>query len=85
MTVVASLYEVTCQFSWQKDDDDVSKWYCASLEGARRFVSEEMEKGDLLWYSIEGHDFIPCNENDPDGQLYRGITHFEFNDLTKER
>ena len=81
MTVVARLFEVTCQFSWQKDNDDVSKWHCASLEGARRFVKEEMGKGDLLWYSIEGQDFIPCDESDPDGQLYIGVNHFEFNDL----
>ena len=81
MMVVARLYAVKCQFSWQKEDDDVSIWHCASLDGARRFIKEKMDKGDLLWYSIEGQDYIPCDEDDPNGQLYIGITHFEFHDL----
>lgn len=84
MMVVARLYKVTCQFSWQKDNDDVSTWHCASLEGAKRFVKEKMDKGDLLWYSIEGQDFIPCDENDPNGQLYIGMTHFEFNEIKED-
>lgn len=79
--VVARLFEVTCQFSWQKESDASSVWHCASLEGARRFVKEKMGKGDLLWYAIEGQDYIPCDENDPTGQLYIGVNHFEFNDL----
>lgn len=79
--VVARLFKITCQFTWQKGSDDVSVWHCASLEGARRFIKEKVIKGDLLWYSIEGQDYMPCDEDDPNGQLYIGITHFEFNDL----
>ena len=80
MTVIASLYKVECNFTWQ-DENEVSTWHCATLEGAHRFIEV---KNDLRWYSIEGQDFIPCNEEDPGGQLYIGVTHFEFIDLEKE-
>ena len=78
MRTHAILYEVTCQFDYQKEDNDVSIWHCASLKGARRFVEKQKALGGLLWYSIEGQEFIPCDENDPDGQLYIGMIHHEF-------
>lgn len=77
MTIVATLYKVTCSFTWQEDENDTSTWHCASLDGAKRFIERQK---DLRWYSIEGQEFIPCDEDDPYGQLYIGMTYFEFND-----
>lgn len=79
MTIVATLYEVHCHFEWE-EDSEVSTWHCATLDGAHRFIEKQKTKG-LMWYSIEGQDFIPCNEDDPDGQLYIGMKHFEFKEL----
>ena len=82
--VVARLFKVTLQWDWQKEDDETSTWHCGSLEGARKFCQKMIDKGGVLWFSIEGEDFIPCDENDPDGQLYIGMTHFEFHELKEE-
>lgn len=83
-TVVARLFEVTCQFDWQVRDDDTSVWHCATLSGAHDFIENQREISKLIWYSIEGQEYIPCDENNPDGQLYIGVTHFEYHDLRKE-
>lgn len=82
--VVATLFKVTLQMDWQKEDDETSIWHCGSLDGARRFCQKMIDKGGVLWFSIEGQDFIPCDENDPDGQLYIRTTHFEFYELHKK-
>lgn len=79
MTVVATLYKVECHFDWE-EENEVSTWHCGSLEGAYRFIEKQKEKG-LLWYAIEGEDFCPCNEDDPEGQLFIGVNHFEFKEL----
>lgn len=76
MTIVAKLYKVTCNFGWQTEDE-TSTWHCATLDGAYRFIEKQKE---LRWYSIEENTFIPCDENDPDGQLYIGCNHFEFHE-----
>ena len=78
--VVARLFKVTCGFAWQ-DENESSTWHCASLDGAKRFIARQK---DLTWYSIEGEDFIPCDENDPGGQLYIGMTYFEFHEVKGE-
>lgn len=77
MTVVARLFKVTCHFAWQ-DKNETSTWHCASLDGAKRFIKRQKE---LEWYSIEGQNFIPCDEDDPTGQLYIGCTYHEFVEL----
>ena len=76
-TVVARLYEVRCHFTWQ-DENDVGVWHCATLDGAKRFIAKQK---DVDWYAIEGQDFIPCNENDPGGQLYIGMIYHEFKEI----
>lgn len=81
MTIMATLYKVTCHFNYQKEND-TSTWHCATLNGAHRFVESKIENG-LDWYSIEGEDFIPCDESDPGGFLYIGMKHFEFNEINK--
>lgn len=73
---IARLFKVTCHFDWQRENE-VSTWHCGSLRGAKEFIAKQRE---LNWYSIEGEDFIPCDENDPGGQLYIGCTHFEFHE-----
>lgn len=73
---LATLFKVECHFDFE-DENETSVWHCGSLEGARRFIEKQKSKG-LLWYSIQGQDYIPCDENDPYGQLYIGLTHFEF-------
>ena len=78
MTIVAELFKVTCGFEWQ-EENETSTWHCATLEGAHRFV-EKMKAQGLTWYSIEQETFIPCDEDDPDGQLYLGCDHFEFHE-----
>ena len=83
MTVIARLFKVTLQWDWQKEDE-TSTWHCATLEGARRFCQKMIDKGRVLWFSIEGQNFIPCDEDDPDGQLYIGMTHFEFHELKEK-
>lgn len=80
-TIIARLYKVTCQFDWQKGDE-TSTWHCGTLKGARRFVESQKDRG-LLWYSIEGQDFIPCDENEPGGQLYIAMIHHEFKEIQK--
>ena len=77
---VARLFKVTIQFDYQKRDE-VSTWHCGSLEGARNFCKEKIDKGGVIWYSIEGQDFIPCDKNDPNGLLYIGIIYNEFHEL----
>lgn len=79
--VIATLYEVHCGFDWMNDGDG-DKWTCATLDGARRFVEKQKEKG-LTWYAIEGRQYLPCNDEDPDGQLYIGIIYHEFREVRK--
>lgn len=80
MKPVAVLFEVHIQFSWQ-EENEVSIYHCGSLEGAKKFVREWKGKDKIKWYSIEGQEFLPCKDNDPDGQLYIGVTHMEFNEF----
>lgn len=75
-TVVATLYKVECNFKWDEDVDSSSSWTFGSLNGARKFV--EKRKDTLRWYAISGYDYIPCDENEPDGQLYLGMIYHEF-------
>lgn len=83
MKRVARLFEVTCKFNYH-GENEVANWHCGSLDGAYRFIEKLKSQGGLLWYSIEGQEFLPCDEDDPDGQLYIGVIHHEFKDLRKE-
>lgn len=76
-TIIATLYKLKCQFDWQVKNDDTCTWTFGSLEGVHNFIEEQKKKG-LLWYSIEGQEYIPCDENDPKGQLYIGLFYMEF-------
>ena len=79
MTTIVTLYEVTCHFSWE-DENETSTWTCASLEGANKLVERE-KNHELVWYSIAGYTYHPCNEDDPNGQLYKGMIYHEFKEL----
>lgn len=76
--ILATLYKVECNFTWE-DKNSSSTWSFGSLEGAKKFV--EKKKDELRWYSIEGLDYMPCDDDDPYGQLYQGMIYFEFNEF----
>lgn len=75
--VNVTMYKVTVHYDWQDEADDGGIWHCGSWEGAQAFVEEQKQKG-ADWYSIEEHTFIPCDEDDPAGQLYIGMGLFTF-------
>lgn len=83
MKILATIYQVTLQWDWQ-DEDETSTYSCGSLAGAHKFIAQKVEKGDVLWYSIEENSYIPCKKDDPEGQLYIGCDYMEFHDCRKE-
>ena len=78
--IIATLYKVTIGYDWS---DGTASWTCGSLEGARRFVKKEIGRGGVCWYSIMGHQYMPCHEDDPLGQLYIGLIHTEYNEVAE--
>lgn len=71
-------YKVTCNHTW--DDEETCDTYSfASLEGAEKWVDNHSE--DLRWYSIEGLEAHPCDDNDIGGQIFYGMIYHTFKEL----
>ena len=70
-----TFYKVTCKFNWDNDVNDVSVFSFGSLTGAKEWVKNTK---DIDWYSIEGIEAYPCNEDDEGGQLYYSMIYHTF-------
>ena len=79
---VATIVKVICNHSWA-DDNDTSTYSFATVIGAQRWVKARLDRHDLDWFAIEGQHYYPCDDNNPDGQLYIGVFHTEFYDVLK--
>lgn len=73
-----TFYKVNCKFNWAIDDDDWNTYSFGSLKGATDWISKNSK--DIDWYSIEGLEAHPCNEDDIGGQLYYGVIYYTFVD-----
>ena len=82
MTVLYTTVEVTLFYSWGGGDG--STYTFGSLDGAKKYVLEKRERDDVNAYSIEVVDHIPCDENNPGGQLYGGMGYFEYREKGKD-
>lgn len=74
--------KVSIFYTW--NHGDASTWHCGTLEGAQRFVAKKIEDPEVYAYSIEVTEWLPCDENDPDGQLYGGMLYMTFKERGRD-
>jgi hypothetical protein len=75
--------KLTVGFTWAKDDRDVAHYSFGSVHGAKKWVQKNKEQ--INWYAIEEVEYIPCDKDDPMGQLYLGMLYHEFKDFREDR
>lgn len=93
MTVLFETWTVTIAYEWEKkfnEQGNGSRYTFASFKGCEEWVKEQIARGEsnpenkVLWYSIEGLQHIPCDENKPWGQTYQGMKYHNFVDFERE-
>lgn len=68
-------------FSWDREDN-CSTYSFGSVEGAREWIKSHKEQID--WYAIEQVQYLPCDADNPKGQLYQGMLYHTYVDLREE-
>ena len=74
-----TIWKVTCEFTTSisvNGKTEESVYSFGSYDGALMWV---VNNADVLrWASIEENNYIPCNKDNPDGQLYIGCDVFQY-------
>ena len=64
------IWKVDCGFSWEEDKNGCSSYSFGSYDGALMWVINHAD--ELDWVSIADNNYMPCDEDNPEGQLYIG-------------
>jgi hypothetical protein len=72
------LTKLTVGFKWDKKGEGADYTF-ASIIGAREWIDNNRDQ--INWYAIIEVEYIPCNENNPMGQLYQGVLYHEFTEF----
>ena len=70
------IWKVECHHIWDSEENSFSTYHFGSYEGALMWVVKNGK--DLDWAYIEENKFIPCDKDNPGGQLYIGCDTTQF-------
>ena len=79
--ILFTYYKVTCNFTWSSEDS-ADTYSFASLKGAEEWINNKLDS--LRWYSIEGLEAHPCDNDNIDGQIYYSMIYHTFKEIASD-